>query len=165
MPREYKLIIPGRSVGKQETQVFTGRRKDGSTFRQGVKPQKSKNFHALVRDIAARSDIPLLPYARLRIIVALPFTIARKRKTKPDMWKYPGVRPDTDNVMKIIKDALQGVIYINDKLCIDDGGRYMWLMPWEKPYTEILIREMDAAKYASKEAKRYIRENGVEINE
>lgn len=161
--REYKLIIPGKPVGKQETQVFTGRRKDGSTFRQGVKPQKTRNFHALVRSEAAKLDIPLMDYARIRVIVALPFTIARKRKTKPDVWKYPGVRPDTDNVKKIIRDAIQGVVYSNDKNCLFDAGCYRWLLPWEKPYTEVIIQEMDAMECASEQAKQYIEEHQIEI--
>ena len=169
MPREYKIIIPGKPVGKQETEVFTNRRRDGSSYRHGVKPQKTRDFYDSVyktaRFEAARQGIPLMPYARIRVIVALPFTIARKRKTKPDMWKYPGVRPDTDNVKKIIRDALQGIIYGNDKNCLFDSGQYRWLLPWAEPYTEIVIQEMDAMECAAEDAREYIRENGIEINE
>ena len=105
----------------------------------------------------------MIKYARLRIIVALPYRIAKARKTMPDVWKAPGVRPDTDNVTKIIKDALQGISYTNDKNCIHGEDHYLWLLPWEKPHTIITIREIDSAEYASEAAKQYIQENQIEV--
>lgn len=161
--KTFTFIIPGRSVGKQETQVFTGKRKDGSAFRCGVKPEKSRNFHALVRDTASRADLPMMKYAKLRVVVALPYRVVKARKTMPDVWKAPGVRPDTDNVKKIVKDALQGISYVNDKNCIDDGSHYRWILPWEKPHTEVIITEISSAEYASEAAKQYIRENKIEV--
>lgn len=159
--KSYTFTIPGPPVGKQETQVFTGRRKDGSTFRMGVKPQKSRNYHARVVQFASEAGIELMPFVSLEVVVAMPMTVAKKRKTKPDVWKPPGVRPDCDNVKKIVKDALQGIAYKNDKQVIIEYCCYEWLEPDTQPCTRVTVREISAKAVMPDDVEAAMLESGI----
>jgi len=162
--RQYTLKIPGDPVGKQETQVFAGKRKGGSTFRRGVKPEKSVKFQALVKMIAASHDPPIemMKYAKLTVILHLPMTIAKKRKTLPDAWKPCGRHPDPDNVEKLVRDALEGIAYKNDKV-VGGNNDFMDEPPDTQPYTEIIIEEVDRLTRASEAVLAASASGGVEL--
>ncbi len=145
--REYKFIIPGKPVGKQSARTFTPKRKDGTFVMKHGKPlvvtttpEKSRNFHAVAVQMAANAGIQLMEYAILEIVICIPCRL-KKYKTKADVWLEPKVRPDRDNVKKIIQDSLQGIAYMNDKNTLDGRTVYEFLPPGSQPFTEVTVTE------------------------
>ncbi|MEW6171870.1 MAG: RusA family crossover junction endodeoxyribonuclease [Bacillota bacterium] len=62
-----------------------------------------------------------------------------KPKSKPKKVLYPDTKPDLDNLVKSVKDALQGVIYTNDSRIVGEFIRKDYNDP---PRVEITIFEM-----------------------
>ena len=52
---------------------------------------------------------------------------------------YCTTTPDTDNLVKFVFDALQGVAYRNDKCIVEFTARKVWS---KKPHTEIVIKPL-----------------------
>ena len=152
-PRVWKFTVPGRPVGNKSTRFFNPKRGDGSPVMKHGQPvmvptkdKDSRNFHALVVICAQEANLPLLDYAIVDIAICLPCRLKRY-KTKPDEWLEPRVRPDTDNVKKTCRDALQNIAYRNDKDVMDCRSYYRFLPPDHQSYTEITIRETHWRKH------------------
>ena len=145
MPDSWTFIVPGRPVGNQSKQSATVM-KNGRPITIHYTPNKTRNFHALVTMCALAAQLPKLDYAIVDIAICIPCRVKRY-KTRADEWLEPKVRPDRDNVAKIVGDALQGIAYLNDKNIQDGRTYYKYLPPDQQPYTEITIRETDWHHY------------------
>lgn len=61
-------------------------------------------------------------------------------KSRPKKEKYPDRKPDLDNLVKSVKDALEGIIYTNDSRITDEVVRKRYGDP---PRVEITIRPVE----------------------
>jgi len=82
-------------------------------------PQTSRNYKQIVRDEALKHKppMPLQEAINLRVIIykGIPKSFSQKRhKLASDGSLRPVTKPDVDNVVKGIKDALKSVIWRDD---------------------------------------------------
>ncbi|MDP5277249.1 RusA family crossover junction endodeoxyribonuclease [Chengkuizengella axinellae] len=109
-------------------------------------PDKSKHFKQLVAMIAKQYapetllDCPLV--LRITFYRSIPtrFTKAERRQIQSGELR-PITKPDIDNYVKAIKDALNKVIWTDDSKVVDlHAGKYYS----DKPRVEIEILELSA---------------------
>lgn len=110
------FTIYGQPVGKGRPQ-FSG---------HAYTPTKTRQYEAKVRALFL-SNFGMLPFkadARLRIKIHAWYQIPKsKPKHVQDAMRneltLPTIKPDLDNVVKIIMDALNGIAYPDDKQVVE----------------------------------------------
>lgn len=103
--RRVAFTVPGDVTGKARPRFA---RKSGKVY----KPKKSAEYEELV--VAMYRETGCEPFCgpvsvKVDIYRALPKTTPKKVASEPDTHK-----PDADNVLKIVLDALNGVAYHDD---------------------------------------------------
>lgn len=114
------VIIEGDPVGKGRPRAST----IGGHARLYT-PAKTKSYEATVKAEAAKSmsgrapfDVPCM--LELRIVLAVPASYSRKKREACLAGEIlPTKKPDTDNVLKAICDAFNGVVWTDDVLATD----------------------------------------------
>ncbi len=125
------LTVYGHPVPKARAR--TVRMKSGKTV--SYTPAKTENWEDSIRAQALRSR----PGQLLDGPLALEATFYLLRpKSKPKRVVYPATKPDLDNLIKSVKDALEGIIYTNDSRIVDESVRKRYGDP---PRVEISIRK------------------------
>jgi Holliday junction resolvase RusA-like endonuclease len=104
-----KLIIPGEPTAKSRPRV---------TRYGAYTPKKTVNYETLVKELYSINNFPKLS-GQLRIEIKAYFTIpksasALKRIMMSTGQIRPVKRPDLDNLIKIIADALNTIAYDDD---------------------------------------------------
>lgn len=100
----------------------------------------TKNYRALIAHEAAlamNGKEPLSGPLELTIHFFL-----QKPKSKPKYKAWPDVRPDLDNYVKAVKDALKGIVYRDDAqvcVCVAKKG-YALMRP---PCTTVVINRLE----------------------
>ncbi len=104
----------GQPVPWARTQIRTGAGKP-----QLFMPQKTRTYHSALRYAAqqAMTGNLLIGPLSMSIVVRIPFLqswsqIQQKRARNNEV--LPTKRPDLDNYEKMVMDALQGVVYVDD---------------------------------------------------
>lgn len=86
-------------------------------------PPKQRSYMGALRSAAhdAMHGLPPLQGPCRLTVTAFytwPKSATKKRKAAPDgAWK--DTKPDTDNIVKIIKDSLNGIVFVDDAQCSD----------------------------------------------
>ena len=105
--------IPGPPIGKQRPRV---------TRHATYTPQKTADYEKLVQDIYKINRFPKLEgYLSMSVSAYYPIPKSTSKKKKDMMLKgilLPDKKPDVDNVLKCICDALNKVAYDDDKQII-----------------------------------------------
>lgn len=109
-----ELIIPGKPMGKQRPRVT----------RFGTHtPEKTVNYETLVQELYTVNKIPRLEgYIKMNIIAyyAIPKSTSKvKAKKMIDKEILPSVKPDVDNICKIICDSLNQLAYHDDNQIVN----------------------------------------------
>lgn len=111
------FVIPGVARGKQRPRATrTGR---------VYTPKQTVNQEAYIKMLAATAMRGLAPLvgpleATFSISVAIPKSFTRQqRKLIEDGSLWPTSKPDIDNVVKLLCDAMNGVVYGDDKQIVD----------------------------------------------
>lgn len=128
----YKLTIPGEPVAK-------GRPRMGKygTYT----PEKTKNYETLVKELFFTQHGQTMMEGHLNVEIKAYFGIA-KSTTKKVREKMiggslrPTKRPDIDNVVKCIADALNGVAYADDSQIVSLSASKHYS---ENPRVEVII--------------------------
>lgn len=108
-------------------------------------PKKSSDFKDFVKLVASEHAPEKLIegpiYLQLFIYRPIPKSLSAKKAALAEAGKIrPTTKPDVDNYVKGIKDALKGVIWKDDSQVTDlKAGKYFG----ERPRVEILIEEMN----------------------
>ena len=124
------MIIYGHPVPKARAR--TVRTKSGKTV--SYTPAKTESWEDSIRVQA----LSCRPGQLLDGPLALEATFYLLRpKSKPKRVVYPSWKPDLDNLVKSVKDALEGIIYTNDSRIVDEVIRKRYGDP---PRVEIAIR-------------------------
>ncbi len=129
---ELKVFIPGEPCAQGRPRFSTA-----GGFVRAYDPAKSRNYKAYVKAVCAdaaekqgwlfNTDLPL----EVELIAGLSIPSSKSKKWKQaaaEGVEKPTKKPDVDNLIKIIMDALSGVIYKDDKQIIK--------MSVEKRYAE-----------------------------
>lgn len=127
------FIIPGPPQGKARPKVT--RTKNG--FSHTYTPDKTVAYEELVRTryLAATNAyrFPDGAQIKMEILATVPIPQSKSRRVKADMLEgrtRPTKKPDCDNIIKIICDALNGLAYRDDAQIVEvsirkayaDGG-------------------------------------------
>ena len=110
-------------------------------------PLKQRNQAAIIKDFgeqAMEDRAPVDAPVELSVLCVFPWpkTISKKRRQVPScQWKIS--KPDVDNLVKVVKDALQGVCWIDDsRVC----SEHVWKKYGDKPGVHIEWRTLDGAE-------------------
>jgi Holliday junction resolvase RusA-like endonuclease len=139
MKRE--LTIPGEPVAKARPRVMS----TGHTYT----PAKTKNYETLVKELywSQYHDQDMLT-GSIRVRVDAYFQIPkstskRKRESMVKGTIRPTKRPDGDNILKTITDALNGIAYVDDSAVVSAQVEKWWA---DQPRVEVELEEFEAGR-------------------
>lgn len=117
-----EFTIPGAAMGKQRPRVM----KNGITFT----PAKTVNYEIFIKEIYMINKLPVIVGAiKAEILIIYGITKSTSKKDRllmlSDILK-PCKKPDIDNIMKIIFDALNGIAYKDDSQIVQVSCRKMY---------------------------------------
>lgn len=109
-----ELKIPGNPMGKQRPIV---------TRRGAFTPEKTVNYENLVKELYIINKYPKIEgYISMSVVAYYPIPKNTSKVKKEKMIKgvlLPDKKPDIDNVLKAICDALNKVAYDDDKQIVN----------------------------------------------
>jgi Holliday junction resolvase RusA-like endonuclease len=133
--REINAVVYMNPVGKARARTFQLPNGKHMSFT----PAKTVNAENLIRaEIVGKfqpfdSDIPL----GLSAIFC-----CEKPKSAPKRREYPITKPDLDNMLKLILDALNGYAYHDDSQLVSIVVRKKYIRPEQVPHIIILIKDI-----------------------
>lgn len=115
-----KFWIPGKPQGKARARTVNhGGRVHSFT------PKQTVEYEALIKQCfeQAKPDdwepLTSLVEMTVRAVFPVPKSYSKKRREWClKGWDFPSVKPDCDNIAKVICDALNGLAYVDDKQII-----------------------------------------------
>lgn len=111
-------------------------------------PKKSRDYKDYVRLAAAEHAPAALLEGPLAVMVtayrSIPKSFSKRKAAAAEAGEiYPTGRPDADNYLKGVKDALKGVMWVDDSQVVDAYARKRYSF---KPRIEVKIRRMGDEK-------------------
>jgi Holliday junction resolvase RusA-like endonuclease len=137
------MFIPGNPQGKGRARSFVRNGKVGH-----YTPEETRTYEGLIRTQAVEAMKGRAPSKRpiaMRITIIHAVTDSwQPWKKKAATYGYLGatLKPDSDNVEKAVKDALNGVAWADDCQVIDDSKVKVFD---ERPGVKVEVFELDAA--------------------
>jgi Holliday junction resolvase RusA-like endonuclease len=122
--KKIEFRIPGKVIGKGRPHFV---KKTGVA----ITPQQTRGYESLIRDVA----LPLMgghqPWEGcVRVCITAKYKIPKSWSKKDRQLaidgKVPPKKPDVDNVVKIVLDALNRVVYLDDTQVTQCTVRKMW---------------------------------------
>lgn len=116
MGKVISLTVPGPPVGKARPRV---------TRTHTYTPKKTKVYEARVAGLLSEQCpgfVPLTGSLSMKLMIMCPVPKSASKSLKRCMLAgkiRPTKKPDIDNIIKIIGDALNGVAYEDDKQIVD----------------------------------------------
>lgn len=138
-----KFRYNGEAVGKGRPRVTASRGK----FAHAYTPQKTKDFEDAIRfEFMASNCEPMPVYKREQSLKAgvligasIPKSYSKKKQALcRDGMIVPAKKPDVDNVLKAVFDALQGYAYEDDSQIVVIVAEKMYA---EEPFVEVVLDE------------------------
>lgn len=128
------LTIPG------ETVPWARARTQGKRF---FTPKRQAGFAKVLKDYASEAmgeDLPVDGPVELSVLAVYPFpkSMSAKKRGQPGAeWKH--TKPDADNIIKMVMDALEGICWINDsRVC----SQHCWKKYGDRPRLQIEARAL-----------------------
>jgi Holliday junction resolvase RusA-like endonuclease len=130
-----KLVIPGEPVAKGRPRVT----KWGT-----YTPEKTKNYETLVKELFFIEHGQTLLEGQLKIDIKAYFSIPKSASKKKKQLMLEGElrptkKPDADNILKIIGDALNDLAYKDDKQIVSANIEKFYS---DEPRVQIEIKEV-----------------------
>ena len=131
-----QLTIPGEPQGKQRHKWSPG-----GTY----SPKKTVNYETYIKELFAVKYPDFVPVEgalelELTALLTIPASISNKRKAMMKSNEIrPAKRPDVDNLVKIVMDALEKLVYKNDSQIVDESTHKFFSI---RPRLEIRIYEI-----------------------
>ena len=144
--KQAHFIIPGEPKGKGRPRFSTGMTKGGKPFTTVRSPDDTIVYENLVRleyerqchGIYFEKDIPVA--VEVRAFYQIPKSVSKKRtKTMLSGETRPLKRPDTDNVLKSILDAMNGFAFYDDSQVTDISASKYYS---DAPRVEVTVKEV-----------------------
>lgn len=142
MTEDIYFIVPGPVVGKGRPRFSTR-----GGFAKAYTPKKTADYENNIRT-AYLEEVQFQPMRwgnkePLEMVVnayfEIPKSASKKAKTEMLLHGYPNKKPDGDNILKAVADALNGVAYADDCQIVCATVNKIWS---EEPKCEITIREV-----------------------
>lgn len=103
-----KFTIPGKPQGKARARICRNKYSGKSV---GFTPDKTDNYENLVK-MQFIAKYPNYKPSEEPIEMTI---VAKYRRAKGNKMSMPMLKPDADNCIKVVADALSGIAYVDDK--------------------------------------------------
>jgi Holliday junction resolvase RusA-like endonuclease len=136
------FTVEGDPVGKGRARI--GRSSSGHV--RTFTPEKTVRFESLVRDAARAALGDRAPLkGRVRLLVQGYWTLARShwRKRDPLPEAHRTSKPDADNVLKAVSDALNSVAFLDDCQVVEAVVRKFSTAQGEAGRTVVVVESLD----------------------
>lgn len=135
---EVRFIIPGKPQGKARPRLGKY-----CTYT----PQKTVDYEKLIKSIYESEGLPKL-FGAIRAEIEVVYDIPKSttKKAAAGMLAgelYPAKKPDIDNILKIVFDALNGIAYKDDNHIVEVLCRKRYGL---QPYVEVKFIELEATE-------------------
>lgn len=137
----YEFEVIGKPVGKESVRFAA---KAGRIFT--YLPRKSRRYMQKIETCARMAGVGKMERCLLEITINIPCK-AKTYKTRPNEYYERLQRPDDDNVVKCVKDALEGIAYENDSHVLDTHVQFRFSKTLKEPTTYIRLQEVDWTDY------------------
>lgn len=137
--KEISFIIEGQPKGKDRPRFFNGHAYTTKATREYEK-RVCTAYADKCKGHCFNADIPL------SIEVTACFTPPKswsKKKQKEMLGRWAMCKPDGDNILKIVMDALNGVAYVDDKQVVHMNLiKHYTLLDTEESYVAVRISDV-----------------------
>lgn len=139
---EVRFTVHGEPVGKGRPRAVTRRSKAKGAFIAHITPQKTADYEAAVKEEAAtamgfRPPVCGPVMLELRIFVGVAASWPQKRRVLALAGEIlPTKKPDADNVLKAVKDAMNATVYVDDCQVVDVHMRKRFS---DQPRVEVIV--------------------------
>jgi len=148
--KQIVFTIPGTPVAKGRSKSSSRIGVDGNgkqrVFTRHYTPEKTERYENLVRLAAERAMAGASPFVQavaLTVAIYLPIPSSWS-KTKQDKARNGLVaatkKPDADNVLKALKDGMNGVVYVDDARITDVTLQKRYAL---SPRVDVIARALD----------------------
>ena len=144
MKRKVKFTIPGEPVAQGRPRFSTH-----GGFARAYDPKKSRDGKSVVklcaRDAVEESKLiePLSGPLVMKVQFGIPLPKSAYRKRTPVARSWRTKKPDLDNLLKLVKDACSGIIYLDDNQISRIVAEKITCGQDEAPYTKVLFAELE----------------------
>jgi Holliday junction resolvase RusA-like endonuclease len=136
MPQTIALTLIGEPMPKGRPRAF----KDGRGNIRAYTPDKTAHAENSWRDLFRGSNLaPLAPGTPLAVTV---FFYLTRPPSIPKKRTRPIGRPDVDNLVKLVTDALEGLAYERDAAIVSIAATKEYVTYPDPPRTEIYVKEL-----------------------
>lgn len=140
MGRKVEFTIAGEPVAQGRPRFS-----NSGGFVKTYDPAKSREAKQHVRYAAKEAMSEESPLAgaihmRAEFGIMMPKTMERKRTPREREWRTK--KPDLDNLLKLVKDACSGVVYLDDNAIVQVTARKIQCAQGEAPFTRVCFEEL-----------------------
>jgi len=141
--REFSISIPGEPIAQGRPR-FSNR----GGFVKAYDPKKSREGKQSVKFFVANKmeeegasplEGPL--HMQIQFGIKLPTSQHRKRTPVPRKWRIK--KPDLDNLIKLVKDACSGIVYLDDNQIVKISAEKIECAQGESPFTKLRFSVLD----------------------
>lgn len=139
------FTIPGKPQGKARARTFYNPKTNGMS---SITPEKTVLYENLIStcymQAAGEERFPDDSYLLIRIQAYFEPPKSASKKAKVEMLEgkiLPAKKPDIDNIIKAVLDALNGVAYRDDTQVTELHARKRY---GEIPRVEVILQEIEA---------------------
>lgn len=136
-----EFSIPGPPQGKERPRVernpYTGKI-------HARTPEKTTKYEDFVRLCCGNKNSRIICPVMVHIEAVFPVPCSVSNKAKERMYQgleAPCKKPDIDNIVKIILDALNGFLYCDDKQVISIMAKKRYVRFGENPHVYVKVLE------------------------
>jgi len=130
--------IPGNPTALKRARI--GRRGPFSRMYDPPENREAKDTLAVFASKAMKGSALLEGPLRLDVTFYFVRPRSKTRKRPPDPYPYPDSKPDVDNLVKLLADGCNGIVYRDDAQIVNLVARKRWAQDG-RPHTEVLITE------------------------
>ena len=123
-----QFIVEGKPQGKARARTFYNKRMGKM---QSITPEQTKSYEDLIRWSYKAAGGQYLGEKVLSVDIQayypIPKSFSKKKREEAKADRvYPTTKPDCDNIIKVVLDALNGVAYYDDKqvVCVSCNKYY-----------------------------------------
>jgi Holliday junction resolvase RusA-like endonuclease len=136
--KRIQFTVHGKVVGKGRPHFV---KKTGVA----ITPQKTRSYESVIRDYALKEMGGMDPWGfPIRVVVVASFDIPKSwnkvKREAATKQLIPPYKPDIDNVLKIVLDACNRVVYVDDTQVVHAAAFKVFA---NEPKLTIIIEEAD----------------------
>jgi len=127
-----KFTIPGKPKGKARARIF--RNKSGKMM--AATPEQTANYENLIK-VMFLSQRPKgfnIIEGSCHVYISAYFARAKSNK-----MITPMIKPDADNIIKVVLDAMNGLVYRDDKQVTGLTFEKVWTLPDMEERVEVVV--------------------------